>query len=100
MPCHDDTFVFSSFPLPSIVSMRLRKCLQCLICMYDVALSCPNGKEYQPCVQPCAAKTCLNKWFYEESPCSYLREDCVCKNGTILHRTDSDLCIPEEKCGE
>uniref|UniRef100_A0A8C8VMY6 Otogelin like n=1 Tax=Pelusios castaneus TaxID=367368 RepID=A0A8C8VMY6_9SAUR len=62
------------------------------------SLGCPDGQEYQPCVQPCAAKTCLNKWFYEESPCSYLREDCVCKNGTILHRTDSDLCIPEEKC--
>eukprot|EP00075_Anas_platyrhynchos_P020781 XP_027310034.1 otogelin-like protein isoform X2 [Anas platyrhynchos] len=62
------------------------------------SLSCPEGKEYQPCVQPCEAKTCLNKWLYEDSPCSYLREDCVCKNGTILHRTDSDLCIPEEKC--
>ncbi|KAM6303379.1 otogelin-like protein [Podargus strigoides] len=62
------------------------------------SLSCPEGKEYQPCVQPCEAKTCLNKWFYEDSPCSYLREDCVCINGTILHRTDSDLCIPEEKC--
>ncbi|XP_069738697.1 otogelin-like protein isoform X2 [Phaenicophaeus curvirostris] len=62
------------------------------------SLSCPEGKEYQPCVQPCEAKTCLNKWFYEDSPCSYLREDCVCKNGTILHRTASDLCIPEEKC--
>ncbi|NXD81247.1 OTOGL protein, partial [Halcyon senegalensis] len=62
------------------------------------SLSCPEGKEYQPCVQPCEAKTCLNKWFYEDSPCSYLREDCVCKNGTILHRTDSDLCIPQEKC--
>ncbi|XP_053799519.1 otogelin-like protein [Vidua chalybeata] len=62
------------------------------------SLSCPEGKEYQPCVQPCEAKTCLNKWFYEDSACSYLREDCVCKNGTILHRTDSDLCIPEEKC--
>ncbi|XP_026654072.2 otogelin-like protein isoform X1 [Zonotrichia albicollis] len=62
------------------------------------SLSCPEGKEYQPCVRPCEAKTCLNKWFYEDSPCSYLREDCVCKNGTILHRTDSDLCIPEEKC--
>ncbi|KFW92853.1 Otogelin-like, partial [Phalacrocorax carbo] len=62
------------------------------------SLSCPEGKEYQPCVQPCEATTCLNKWFYEDSPCSYLREDCVCKNGTILHRTDSDLCIPEEKC--
>ncbi|XP_064897443.1 otogelin-like protein isoform X3 [Columba livia] len=62
------------------------------------SLSCPEGKEYQPCVQPCEAKTCLNKWFYEDSHCSYLREDCVCKNGTILHRTDSGLCIPEEKC--
>uniref|UniRef100_A0A8B9EPW2 Otogelin like n=1 Tax=Anser cygnoides TaxID=8845 RepID=A0A8B9EPW2_ANSCY len=62
------------------------------------SLNCPEGKEYQPCVQPCEAKTCLNKWLYEDSPCSYLREDCVCKNGTILHRTDSDLCIPEEKC--
>ncbi|XP_054029763.1 otogelin-like protein [Dryobates pubescens] len=62
------------------------------------SLSCPEGKEYQPCVQPCEAKTCLNKWFYEDSACSYLREDCVCKNGTVLHRTDSSLCIPEEKC--
>ncbi|XP_030305381.1 otogelin-like protein [Calypte anna] len=62
------------------------------------SLTCPEGKEYQPCVKPCEAKTCLNKWFYEDSPCSYLREDCLCKNGTILHRTDSDLCIPEEKC--
>uniref|UniRef100_A0A8C9ETU5 Otogelin like n=1 Tax=Pavo cristatus TaxID=9049 RepID=A0A8C9ETU5_PAVCR len=62
------------------------------------SLSCPEGKEYQPCVKPCEAKTCLNKWLYEDSPCSYLREDCVCKSGTVLHRTDSDLCIPEEKC--
>ncbi|XP_077119007.1 otogelin-like protein [Ranitomeya variabilis] len=62
------------------------------------ALPCPEGKEYQACVQPCAAKTCLNKWYYEESPCSYLREDCVCKKGTILHRTDSELCIPDDKC--
>eukprot|EP00076_Gallus_gallus_P018585 XP_015138776.1 otogelin-like protein isoform X1 [Gallus gallus] len=61
-------------------------------------LSCPEGKEYQPCVKPCEAKTCLNKWLYEDSPCSYLREDCVCKSGTVLHRTDSDLCIPEDKC--
>uniref|UniRef100_A0A8C2SMA8 Otogelin like n=1 Tax=Coturnix japonica TaxID=93934 RepID=A0A8C2SMA8_COTJA len=61
-------------------------------------LSCPKGKEYQPCVKPCEAKTCLNKWLHEDSPCSYLREDCVCRSGTVLHRTDSDLCIPEEKC--
>ncbi|XP_063303217.1 otogelin-like protein [Pelobates fuscus] len=62
------------------------------------SLTCPEGKEYQACVQPCAAKTCLNKWYYEESHCSHLREDCVCKKGTILHRTDSELCIPEDKC--
>ncbi|KAM4676018.1 otogelin-like protein [Discoglossus pictus] len=62
------------------------------------SLACPLGKEYQPCVHPCAAKTCLNRWYYDESHCSYLREDCVCKKGTILHRTDSELCIPEEKC--
>ena len=68
--------------------------------LWLAALSCPEGKEYQPCVKPCEAKTCWNKWLYEDSPCSYLREDCVCKSGTVLHRTDSDLCIPEEKCSK
>lgn len=62
------------------------------------ALNCPEGKEYQPCVQPCDARTCLNKWFYEHSSCLHLREDCVCKNGTILHRPDSTQCIPEKEC--
>ncbi|XP_073940124.1 otogelin-like protein isoform X9 [Castor canadensis] len=62
------------------------------------SLSCPEGKEYQPCVRPCEARTCLNKWFYGYSPCLNLREDCVCKNGTILHRPDKTQCIPEREC--
>ncbi|XP_038611991.1 otogelin-like protein [Tachyglossus aculeatus] len=62
------------------------------------SLTCPEGKEYQPCVQPSVAKTCLNWWYYETVPYSYLREDCVCKIGTVLHRTHSDHCIPEGKC--
>uniref|UniRef100_A0A8I3RW39 Otogelin like n=2 Tax=Canis lupus familiaris TaxID=9615 RepID=A0A8I3RW39_CANLF len=61
-------------------------------------LSCPEGKEYQPCVRTCEARTCLNRWFYGHSSCLSLREDCVCKNGTILHRPDSIQCIPEKEC--
>ncbi|ELK02529.1 hypothetical protein PAL_GLEAN10022422 [Pteropus alecto] len=62
------------------------------------SLSCPEGKDYQPCVRPCEARTCLNRWFYGHSSCLYLREDCVCKNGTILHRPHSTQCIPEKEC--
>ncbi|KAL1775248.1 otogelin [Sigmodon hispidus] len=61
-------------------------------------LRCPEGKEYQPCVRSCEARTCLNKWVYGHSSCLNLREDCVCKNGTILHRPDKTPCIPEEEC--
>lgn len=64
------------------------------------ALSCPEGKDYQPCVPTCEARTCLNRWFYGHSSCMNLREDCVCNNGTILHRPDSTQCIPEKECGE
>ncbi|KAM6153043.1 otogelin-like protein isoform 1-T1 [Erethizon dorsatum] len=62
------------------------------------SLSCPEGKEYEPCVRPCEARTCLNKWLYGHAPCFNLREDCVCKNGTILHRPDKTQCIPEKEC--
>nr|XP_023423412.1 otogelin-like protein [Cavia porcellus] len=62
------------------------------------SLSCPEGKEYHPCVSPCEARTCLNKWLYGHSPCLNLREDCVCKNGTVLHRSDKTQCIPETEC--
>ncbi|XP_012511764.1 PREDICTED: otogelin-like protein [Propithecus coquereli] len=67
-------------------------------CHDKVTLSCPEGKEYQPCVRPCEARTCLNKWFYGHSLCLNLREDCVCKDGTILHRPYSTQCIPEKEC--
>uniref|UniRef100_G3RGH6 Otogelin like n=1 Tax=Gorilla gorilla gorilla TaxID=9595 RepID=G3RGH6_GORGO len=62
------------------------------------SLSCPEGKEYQPCVRPCEARTCLNQWFYGHTSCLNLREDCVCKDGTILHRPHSTQCIPEKEC--
>ena len=65
-----------------------------------IELSCPEGKEYQPCVRPCEARTCLNRWFYGHSSCLNLREDCVCENGTILHRPYSTQCIPEKECGK
>uniref|UniRef100_H3B7Q1 Otogelin like n=1 Tax=Latimeria chalumnae TaxID=7897 RepID=H3B7Q1_LATCH len=61
-------------------------------------LKCPPGKEYQPCVETCSTKTCLNKNYYEDSTCSYFREECVCENGTILHRTDSNFCVTEDRC--
>lgn len=64
------------------------------------ALKCPPGKEYQSCVNTCQTKTCLNREYYEESTCSYIREECVCKDGTILHRADSPFCVTEDRCGE
>ncbi|RXM99072.1 Phosphatidylinositol phosphatase PTPRQ [Acipenser ruthenus] len=61
-------------------------------------LKCPPGKEYQACVSTCKTKTCQNREYYEESTCSYIREECVCKSGTILHRADSAFCVTEEQC--
>lgn len=65
-----------------------------------VALRCPPGKEYQPCVSTCTSRTCLNREYYEESTCSFIREECVCRRGTILHRADSPFCVTEDRCGE
>lgn len=65
-----------------------------------VALRCPPGKEYQPCVSTCTSRTCLNREYYEESTCSFIREECVCRSGTILHRADSPYCVTEDRCGE
>lgn len=65
-----------------------------------VALWCPPGKEYQPCVSTCTSRTCLNREYYEESTCSFIREECVCRSGTILHRADSPYCVTEDRCGE
>ncbi|XP_072566142.1 otogelin-like protein [Paramormyrops kingsleyae] len=61
-------------------------------------LKCPPGKEYHPCVNTCKTKTCQNRDFYEESTCSSIREECVCKSGTILHRADSAFCVTEDRC--
>lgn len=64
------------------------------------ALKCPPGKEYKPCVNTCKTMTCQNRDYYEESTCSSIREECVCKSGTILHRADSAFCVTEDQCGE
>uniref|UniRef100_G3PI95 Otogelin-like n=1 Tax=Gasterosteus aculeatus aculeatus TaxID=481459 RepID=G3PI95_GASAC len=61
-------------------------------------LRCPPGKEYQPCVSTCASRTCLNRDYYEETTCSFIREECVCRDGTILHRADSPFCVTEDRC--
>lgn len=65
-----------------------------------VALRCPPGKEYQPCVSTCTSRTCVNREYYEETTCSFIREECVCRGGTILHRADSPYCVTEDRCGE
>uniref|UniRef100_A0A3B3RLC4 Otogelin like n=1 Tax=Paramormyrops kingsleyae TaxID=1676925 RepID=A0A3B3RLC4_9TELE len=65
---------------------------------HDFCLKCPPGKEYHPCVNTCKTKTCQNRDFYEESTCSSIREECVCKSGTILHRADSAFCVTEDRC--
>lgn len=64
------------------------------------ALKCPPGKEYKPCVNTCKTRTCQNRDYYEESTCSSIREECVCKSGSILHRADSAFCVTEDQCGE
>ncbi|XP_029615421.1 otogelin-like protein [Salmo trutta] len=61
-------------------------------------LRCPPGREYQACVSTCTTRTCQNREFYEETTCSHIREECVCRSGTILHRADSSYCVTEEQC--
>ncbi|XP_026107197.1 LOW QUALITY PROTEIN: otogelin-like protein, partial [Carassius auratus] len=61
-------------------------------------LKCPPGKDYKPCVNTCKTRTCQNRDYYEESTCSSIREECVCKSSTILHRADSAFCVTEEQC--
>lgn len=70
------------------------------ICCHLAALRCPPGKEYQPCVSTCTSRTCLNREYYEETTCSFIREECVCRPGTILHRADSPFCVTEDRCGQ
>uniref|UniRef100_H3B6M4 Otogelin n=1 Tax=Latimeria chalumnae TaxID=7897 RepID=H3B6M4_LATCH len=61
---------------------------------------CPQDLRYQACLPVCNAKTCQNYDLehLDVQECSGLSEGCVCPEGTVLHRSYSDLCIPEEKC--
>ncbi|NWY35990.1 OTOG protein, partial [Sylvia atricapilla] len=62
---------------------------------------CSENFSYQPCIAACEVpESCQND---EVAPlasdsCSVLTEGCVCAAGTILHRTHTAVCIPEEKC--
>ncbi|NWT33361.1 OTOG protein, partial [Cardinalis cardinalis] len=62
---------------------------------------CSENFSYQPCIAACEVpESCENK---EVAPlgsdsCSVLTEGCVCAGGTLLHRTHTAVCIPEEKC--
>lgn len=66
------------------------------------AFPCSENFSYQPCIAACEVpESCENK---EVAPlgsdsCSVLTEGCVCAGGTLLHRTHTAVCIPEEKCG-
>ncbi|XP_032894892.1 otogelin isoform X1 [Amblyraja radiata] len=64
------------------------------------AFTCPPPMIYQACVLTCEAKTCQNRIFFpsEDTSCPTISEGCVCPEGSILHRLDSTLCIPEAKC--
>ncbi|NXF16921.1 OTOG protein, partial [Rhodinocichla rosea] len=62
---------------------------------------CSENFSYQPCIAACEVpESCDSK---EVAPlgsdsCSVLTEGCVCAGGTLLHRTHTAVCIPEEKC--
>ncbi|NWV38253.1 OTOG protein, partial [Grantiella picta] len=62
---------------------------------------CSENFSYQPCIAACEVpESCQNKEAasLDSDSCSVLTEGCVCAGGTILHRTHTAVCIPEEKC--
>ncbi|NXN80297.1 OTOG protein, partial [Bombycilla garrulus] len=62
---------------------------------------CSENFSYQPCIAACEVpESCQNKEVapLDSDSCSVLTEGCVCAGGTILHRTHTAVCIPEEKC--
>ncbi|RLW10114.1 hypothetical protein DV515_00002473 [Chloebia gouldiae] len=64
--------------------------------------SCSENFSYQPCIAACEVpESCENKEVapLDSDSCSVLTEGCVCAGGTLLHRTHTAVCIPEEKCG-
>ncbi|NXY56904.1 OTOG protein, partial [Callaeas wilsoni] len=63
--------------------------------------SCSENFSYQPCIAACdVPESCQNNEVasLDSDSCSVLTEGCVCAGGTILHRTHTAVCIPEEKC--
>uniref|UniRef100_H0ZEQ6 Otogelin n=1 Tax=Taeniopygia guttata TaxID=59729 RepID=H0ZEQ6_TAEGU len=62
---------------------------------------CSENFSYQPCIAACEVpESCENKEVapLDSGSCSVLTEGCVCAGGTLLHRTHTAVCIPEEKC--
>ncbi|NXD99423.1 OTOG protein, partial [Chaetorhynchus papuensis] len=62
---------------------------------------CSENFSYQPCIVACEVpESCQNNEVasLDSDSCSVLTEGCVCAGGTILHRTHTAVCIPEEKC--
>ncbi|NXY02078.1 OTOG protein, partial [Pteruthius melanotis] len=62
---------------------------------------CSENFSYQPCIAACEVpESCQNNEIasLDSDSCSVLTEGCVCAGGTILHRTHTAVCIPEEKC--
>ncbi|KAF1666831.1 Otogelin, partial [Aptenodytes patagonicus] len=62
---------------------------------------CSENFSYQACIAACeVADSCQNNEVasLDSDSCSVLTEGCVCTGGTILHRTYTAVCIPEEKC--
>ncbi|NXR68822.1 OTOG protein, partial [Rhadina sibilatrix] len=62
---------------------------------------CSENFSYQPCIAACEVpESCQSDKVapLDSGSCSVLTEGCVCAGGTILHRTHTAVCIPEEKC--
>ncbi|KFV49306.1 Otogelin, partial [Tyto alba] len=62
---------------------------------------CSENFSYQACIAACEVPdSCQNNEVasLDSDSCSVLTEGCVCAGGTILHRTHTAVCIPEEKC--
>ncbi|NXP41215.1 OTOG protein, partial [Leiothrix lutea] len=62
---------------------------------------CSENFSYQPCIAACEVpESCQSDEAapLESDSCSVLTEGCVCAAGTVLHRTHTAVCIPEEKC--
>ncbi|NXO33542.1 OTOG protein, partial [Locustella ochotensis] len=62
---------------------------------------CSENFSYQPCIAACEVpESCQSNEVapLDSDSCSVLTEGCVCAGGTILHRTHTAVCIPEEKC--